>query len=67
MATKKDLRALEARLLKSSAEQKDEILRHFDVAVEAIREDLVGANADEIASLTDRVDRLERHIGLAPA
>ena len=44
-----------------------EILRHFDLTVETIRHDLAGASADEIASLTDRMHRLEHHVGLAPA
>jgi hypothetical protein len=51
---------------------KDEILRHFDLAVETIRHDLVGANRDEISQMKDksqdhesRILRLERSSGLA--
>ena len=65
--TKQDLSLLEQRLLKSSAQQKDEILRHFDVSVEAIHHDLVGARADELELLKDRIRRLEKHAGLIPA
>ena len=50
---------------------KDEILRHFDVIVEDLRHDLIGARSDEIEVLKDgrlnhaqRLRRLERHIGL---
>jgi gamma-glutamyl phosphate reductase len=66
-ATQQDLRSLEQRLLKASAEHKDEIIRHFDVAVEAIQHDLLGANADELSLLTDRVTRIENRVGLTPA
>jgi hypothetical protein len=66
-ATQQDLRSLEQRLLKASAGQKDEILRHFDVVVETIRHDLLGINADEIELLKDRVIRIETRVGLTPA
>ena len=66
-ATQQDLRSLEQRLLKASAAHKDEIVRHFDVAVEAIRHDLLGINADEISLLKDRVIRIENRVGLTPA
>jgi hypothetical protein len=66
-ATKQDLRLLEQRLLTSSAHQKEEIIRHFDVAVENIRHDLLGANADRIELLQDRIARVEQRVGLAPA
>jgi hypothetical protein len=66
-ATQQDLRSLEQRLLKASAQQKQDILRHFDVAVEAIRHDLLGVNADRIELLHDRITRVEQHVGLAPA
>jgi hypothetical protein len=46
---------------------KDEILRHFDLVVETIRHDLLGANRDEIESVKDRVGRLKRHTGLIHA
>lgn len=48
----------------------DEITRHFDVVVENIRHDLIGANRDEVVSLTNakvdheqRLLRLERTVG----
>ena len=74
-ATKHDLRALESRmtkhfdgkLAKVIAESEANILRHFDLTVETIRHDLLGANADEIATLKDRVTRIETHFGLSPA
>ena len=40
---------------------------HFDVTVEAIRHDLLGANRDRIENHEDRILRLERHGGLRPA
>lgn len=43
------------------------VKRHFDVAVETIRHDLLGANADEIESLKNRVTRIETHVGLTAA
>jgi hypothetical protein len=50
----------------------DEITRHFDVVVENIRHDLVGANHDEVISLKNqkvnheqRLLRLERTVGYA--
>jgi len=52
---------------KAITTSQQEILRHFDLTVETIRHDLLGANADEVASLADRVNRLERHVGLTPA
>lgn len=65
--TKQDLHVLEQRLNRRIESSQQEILRHFDLTIETIRHDLLGANADEVASLTDRVDRLDRHVGLAPA
>lgn len=44
---------------------KDEVKGHFDLAVETIRHDLLGANRDDIASMKDRLTRLERQTGLA--
>lgn len=49
------------------AESVDRLTRHFDVAVEQIRNDVAGANTDEILMLEDRVTRLECHVGLANA
>ena len=55
---------------RNRTESVDEMKRHFDVVVEDIRHDLVGANRDEVVSLRNsRVDheqrllRLERYIG----
>ena len=62
-ATKQDLRLLEQRLRTT----KEEIIRHFDLTVETIRHDLLGANADRIELLHDRITRVEQHVGLAPA
>lgn len=56
-ATKRDIGELERRL-------KSDILRHFDLTVETIRHDLLGANRDDIETLKDRVGRLEHHTGL---
>jgi iron-sulfur cluster repair protein YtfE (RIC family) len=39
--------------------------RHFDLTVETIRHDLLGANRDEIETLKDRITRVERHLGFA--
>jgi hypothetical protein len=46
---------LEERIDDRIAASEERVKRHFDVAVETIRHDLVGANKDEIASLKDRV------------
>jgi hypothetical protein len=51
-------------ILEGQAHGKDEIIRHFDVVVETIRHDLLGANRDEMEGVKDRVKRLERHTGL---
>jgi hypothetical protein len=48
-------------------DSEDRILRHFDLTVETIRHDLLGANADRIELLHDRITRVEQHVGLAPA
>lgn len=39
--------------------------RHFDLTVETIRHDLLGANRDDIETIKDRIARLERHAGFA--
>ena len=70
-----DLRSLEgrmtkhfdAKLAKAIEESEDRILRHFDLTVETIRHDLLGANADRIELLHDRITRVEQRVGLAPA
>jgi FKBP-type peptidyl-prolyl cis-trans isomerase (trigger factor) len=49
------------------AEMEERMMRHFDVTVETIRHDLLGANKDKIESHEDRLGRLERHTGLLAA
>lgn len=80
-ATKEDIRMLmeqigsyfdrtESRLgdLRDEMEgSKEEIIRHFDVRVEDIRHDLLGANKDKLENHEDRLVRLERHAGLRAA
>ncbi len=69
-ATKGDLRELErtlrARLvvsLKSDLQEMEtRILHHFDLTVETIRHDLLGANHDEIEAMKDRQENHERRI-----
>jgi hypothetical protein len=46
---------------------KDEIKRHFDLKVETIRHDLLGANKDRIENHEHRITRLERRTGAALA
>ncbi len=48
-------------------EWKEQVMFHFDVAVENIRHDLLGANRDDISNLKDRVTRLEVHTRLHTA
>ncbi len=55
------------KLAETIAESESRILRHFDLTIETIRHDLLGANADQIATLEDRVTRIETHVGLTPA
>jgi hypothetical protein len=43
---------------------KADLSRSFDLAIEIIRHDLVGANSDRIAGLENRVGAIERHVGL---
>ncbi len=38
---------------------------HFDLAVETIRHDLIGANKDDIQNIKQRVKRLEEEVGIA--
>lgn len=77
-ATKADITGLMEHLDRSIQELydansrwKEEIIRHFDVAVEDIRHDLLGARRDEVELLKDghsdhelRLKRVERHVGL---
>ncbi len=55
-------------------EFKDEVTRHFDVVVEDLRHDLIGARSDEVEVLKDgrrdhekRIRRLEKGAGLIAA
>jgi hypothetical protein len=55
-------------------EFKDETTRHFDVIVEDLRHDLIGARSDEVEVLKDgrrdhekRIRRLEKSAGLIAA
>jgi len=61
------INSVERRLRADMKNMKDEILRHFDLTVETIRHDLLGANRDEIGVIKDRVTRLEKHTGLVAA
>jgi predicted metal-dependent hydrolase len=60
------------KLYDANARWKDEIIEHFDVAVETIRHEMKAAHHDSIEMLRDqsddhakRIERLERHAGLA--
>lgn len=68
-ATKGDLSKVKHELKADMHNLKTEILEeiksHFDLAVENIRHDLLGANRDEIEAVKDRVTHLEVHTGLA--
>lgn len=74
-ATKEDIRLLMeqiGKLYDANARWKDEIIEHFDVAVETIRHEMKAAHHDSIDLLRDqnadhakRIERLERHAGLA--
>lgn len=62
------------RLEQKVEEFKDETTRHFDVIVEDLRHDLVGARSDEVEVLKDgrrdhekRIRRLEKSAGLIAA
>lgn len=70
-ATKNDLEVTKSELRAEMKQMKDEIIRHFDVALEQMRHDLAGANQDEIETLKDgkvdhenRIVRLEQTVGL---
>ena len=67
-ATKADIRMLMVeigKLYDANQRWKDELKGHFDLAVENIRTDLVGANKDKIENHEHRLGRLEKHTGLA--
>ena len=70
-ATKNDLDKLEKKLNLKIEAFKNEIIRHFDVVLEQIRHDAMGANRDETELIKDkqsnheiRIKRLERRAGL---
>lgn len=45
-------------------EHTDRIKEHFDLTIETIRHELLGANRDDIESMKDRLTRLEQHTRL---
>jgi hypothetical protein len=47
------------------SESEERMKAHFDLAVETIRHDLVGANKDDIQNIKQRVKRLEEEVGIA--
>lgn len=53
--------------MESIASSEKKVVHEFQVAVEAIRDDLKGANKDEIEVIKDRITRIETHVGLAIA
>ena len=66
-ATKADIRMLMGEIGKlhdATERWKDEIKHHFDLAVENIRVELVGANEGRIQSHEHRIALLEKHAGL---
>lgn len=70
-ATKGDVDLLRQEFEQKLDTVKEEIMRHFDVVVETIRHDLLGANRDDIELLKDgrtdherRIRRLERSTGI---
>ena len=69
-ATKHDLNVLRKDLLEFMEGSKEDVMRHFDLTVETIRHDLLGANRDDIGVLKDakndhekRIRKLERATG----
>jgi hypothetical protein len=60
------LRSLEDQvkeLRTEAAASEERVIRHFDVAVEQIRQDLLGATRDKLVALEERVARIEDAIG----
>ena len=49
------------------SESEDRMKHYFDLTVETIRHDLLGANKDRIENHDDRLKRLERHAGMPAA
>lgn len=69
-ATKDDIKQLMesiGRVYDANQRWANEIVRHFDVTVETIRHDLLGANKDRIEDHEDRITRLERRAGVTLA
>lgn len=69
-ATKADIKMLMdsmGKLFDANEKWKDELKGHFDLTVETIRHDLIGAKNDKIENHEDRLRKLERHTGLAVA
>jgi len=71
-ATKDDIQALMeqiGRLYDANERWKGEVIeetkRHFDLTVETIRHDLVGANKDRIENHENRIVCLEQQVGFA--
>lgn len=68
MASKQDLMDLGTTLRLEMKDLKGDILseikHYFDLTVETIRHDLLGANKDDIEVMRDRITRLEHHTGL---
>lgn len=66
-ATKEDIAMLmdsNAKMYDAMAGWKDELKEHFDVALENVRHDLIGANKDRIEDHEHRLKRLETQTGL---
>ncbi len=70
-ASKKDVEMASKKLVGLISDVKEEILHHFDAAVENIEEELKGANADEISLLSDarkdhetRITAIEKQVAM---
>lgn len=61
------IETLDGRIDGRIAASEKRMKHHFDLAVETIRADLVGANKDRIENHEQRLTRLERHVGIASA
>jgi hypothetical protein len=69
-ATKADITMLMGeigKLYDANERWKEELKRHFDIKVETIRHDLLGANKDRIENHEQRIARLEQGVGFSPA
>jgi hypothetical protein len=69
-ALRNDVSVLRRDLQESMKVLKDEIMRHFDLTIETIRHDLLGANRDDIDAKGDhekRIRKLERATGVVAA